>query len=569
MSVKKGSEESRLRASISGATAEGELKRKRETPPTEPKPRKRHHPDVTIYERPVLSVGVRSPGNNKFYRIRALFDTGSQFFGLSERVVAKLKIPRVKRDVPWLIQDYRGRTDEDGGEAHTELTEFKVLDRKFCETFQIIESEGRTDHDMVIPFGWALETGLQIVELPGGQGWKEAFTKPPKPTLDSTTWRYPTEDEFSVEWDESILTDASVEPIQIGSVVYAPGIPRMTPKGQWQPVQQLKCFISAVSGSSLREQLPERYHRFLELFEPSTAKKLPVRSRWDHAIDLEPGKEPPWGPVYSCSEKELSALREYLDEYLASGKIRLSKSSAGAPILFVPKPDGRGLRFCVDYRGLNKITVRNRHPLPRMDNLRDQVHGAKIFTKIDLKTGYNQIRIQEGDEWKTAFHTRYGHFEFLVMPLGLTNSGATFQAMMNDVLGEFIDRGVVVYLDDILIYSRNEEEHEELVSKVLQRLMDHGLAATIDKCFFHVREVEFLGYVISPKGIKMADRSIQAIKDWAVPKSVKDVQSFIGFANFYRRFIKNFSGICKPLTDLTKGDPKEFFWVTFSQVSQR
>ena len=184
MSVKKGSEESRPRASISGATAEGELKRKRETPPTEPKPRKRHHPDVTIYERPVLSVGVRSPGNNKFYRIRALFDTGSQFFGLSERVVAKLKIPRVKRDVPWLIQDYRGRTDEDGGEAHTELTEFKVLDRKFCETFQIIESEGRTDHDMVIPFGWALETGLQIVELPGGQGWKEAFTKPPKPTLD-------------------------------------------------------------------------------------------------------------------------------------------------------------------------------------------------------------------------------------------------------------------------------------------------------------------------------------------------------------------------------------------------
>src|SRR5947209_16010933 len=162
--------------------------------------------------------------------------------------------------------------------------------------------------------------------------------------------------------------------------------------------------------------------------------------------------------VYSLSEIELAALREYLEMMLELGKIRPSMSSAGALILFIPKPHDRGLRLCVDYRGLNKITVKNRYPLPLMDELRNRVQGANIFTKIDLKTGYNLIRIAEGEEWKTAFQTRYGHFEYLVMPMGLTNAPATFQAMMNEILKEFLDLGVVCYLDDILIYSRNEAE---------------------------------------------------------------------------------------------------------------
>ena len=169
-----------------------------------------------------------------------------------------------------------------------------------------------------------------------------------------------------------------------------------------------------------------------------------------------------------------------------------------------------------------------------MDEMRDRVYGSKIFTKIDLKAGYNLIRIKEGDEWKTAFRTRYGHFEYLVMPMGLTNAPATFQAFMNDILQEFLDQGVIVYLDDILIYSRNEEEHEALVEKVLQRLMDNDLAAEIDKCAFHAREVDFLGYLLSPEGIAMTDETIRTIQEWESPKSAKDVQVFMGFANFYR-----------------------------------
>ena len=159
--------------------------------------------------------------------------------------------------------------------------------------------------------------------------------------------------------------------------------------------------------------------------------KLPPHRLFDHAIDMVEGKEPPWGPIYALSEKELEVLRTYLDDVLRSGKMRPSKSSVGAPIFFVPKKEGRGLRFCVDYRGQNKVTILNRYPLPLMNKFRDHVRGAKIFTKLDLKSRYNRIRIKEGDEWKTAFRTRYGLFEYKVMPFGLANAPATFQNMMN------------------------------------------------------------------------------------------------------------------------------------------
>jgi hypothetical protein len=229
-----------------------------------------------------------------------------------------------------------------------------------------------------------------------------------------------------------------------------------------------------VINHDLLSRIPKQYHKFLSLFDPKTAKKLPHHRSFNHAIDLEPGTTVPWGPIYSCSKTELQELQKYLEEMLATGKIVPSKSPGVARILFVPKAHGRGLRICVDYRGLNKITVKNRYPLPLMDELRDRVQGAKIFSKIDLKAGYNLIRIKEGEEWKIAFCTWHGHYEYKVMPFGLANAPATFQAMMNEFLREFLDLGVVCYLDDILIYSKNEKEHEELVARVLQRLMDEG-----------------------------------------------------------------------------------------------
>src|ERR1700759_4876288 len=209
---------------------------------------------------------------------------------------------------------------------------------------------------------------------------------------------------------------------------------------------------------TILDRLPEEYHHYLDIFRPSTAEQLPPRRTFDPAIDIKPDQQPPWGPIYPLSEKQLKALWTYLDDMLKQGKISRSKSPAGAPILFVPKPDGR-LRLVVDYRGLNKVTIHNKYPIPMMTELKDRVKDAQIFTKLDLKDGFHLIRIRKGDEWKTAFRTRYGLYEYKVMPFGLVNAPATFQTMMNEILREFLDDGVVVYIDNILIYSKDQKDH--------------------------------------------------------------------------------------------------------------
>jgi hypothetical protein len=306
--------------------------------------------------------------------------------------------------------------------------------------------------------------------------------------------------------------------------------------------------------------VPERFQQYVKVLGKELADKLPDHKPYDHAIDLKDGEQPPWGPMYPLNETELQALPDYLKEMLELGKIRLSNCPAAAPIIFVPKAHGRGLRLCVDYHGLNKVTIANPYPLPIMSELQDRVRGAKIFTKIDLKNGYNLIRIKPGDEWKTAFKTRYGLYEYTVMPFGLSNTPATFQNMMNHIFQDLLDLGLIVYLDDILIYAETEEEHDRIVTDVLKCLAENRLAISQDKCFGSTTRVDFLGYVISKDGIEMAQDKVQYIWDWERPRSLRDVQSFVSFANFYRRFIKGFSKIAKPLSDSTKGSPKDWIW---------
>jgi hypothetical protein len=213
----------------------------------------------------------------------------------------------------------------------------------------------------------------------------------------------------------------------------------------------------------------------------------------------------------------------------------------------------------VDYRKLNAITIKDRYALPLVTELRDRLKGAKIFTKLDLQGAYNLIRIKEGEEWKTAFRTRYGHFEYTVMPFGLTNAPATCMRLMNETLYAYLDVFVVCYLDDILVYSNEEEQHEGHVKLVLDALRKHRLALKPEKCEFHVKKVEFLGYIVSTEGISMNPEKVRAVLEWPTPESVKDVQSFLGLANFYRRFIKGYSHTAAPLTDLTK-KLEEFQW---------
>lgn len=301
--------------------------------------------------------------------------------------------------------------------------------------------------------------------------------------------------------------------------------------------------------------IPQHYHQYLDVFSKEGADTLPQHRLFDHTIPLQPGTQPPYGPIYSLSEPELKALREYLDENLSKGFIRPSSSPAGAPILFVKKKDG-GLRLCVDYRGLNKVTIKNRYPLPLISEMIDRLRCAKVFSKIDLRGAYNLVRIATGEEWKTAFRTRYGHYEYLVMPFGLNNAPATFQHFINSALSDCLDTFAVAYLDDILVFSRSEEEHIKHVKTVLQRLHDNRLFAKAEKCEFHKSQVEFLGYIISTNGVAMDPAKTKCIDEWPAPKSVKDIQSFLGFANFYRRFIKGFSGLVAPITCLLrKGQP--------------
>ena len=321
--------------------------------------------------------------------------------------------------------------------------------------------------------------------------------------------------------------------------------------------------------------MPKEYWQYKDLVTNEKAEMLAPRRTFDHAIDLKQGATPPWGPIHPMSAYQLEELNKYLCKMLAEGTIVHSKSPAGAPILFVPKPDGR-LRLCVDYRQLNKLTILNKYPLPRMTELRERVAGAMVFTKLDLKDGYHLIRIRIGDEWKTALQTRYGHYEYKVMLFGLVNAPAIFQAMMNTILREFLDHGVVVYLDDILIYSKSLEDHKALIKQVLARLERDDLAISLKKSVFHVDTVEYLGYVVGKDGVTMSKKKVESILSWKPPQSVKDVQIFIGFANFYRRFIENSSKVCKPITDTlkTKGDKKLWSWgpeqdKAFAELKQR
>jgi len=313
----------------------------------------------------------------------------------------------------------------------------------------------------------------------------------------------------------------------------------------------------ATEFTGLRPQVPIDYHDYLDVFSKRKGTTLPPRRSHDHHINLEDNASPPFGPIYSLSEVEQLALREFLDENLKNQFIRPSQSSAGAPVLFIKKKDG-SLRLAVDYRGLNKITKKDRYPLPLIPDLLDRLRSARVFTKLDLRGAYNLVRIADGDEWKTAFRTRYGSYEFQVMHYGLTNAPASFQRFMNDVFKDLLDVCVVVYLDDILIYSDNPDEHLPHVREVLRRLRAHNLYAKIEKCAFGVDTTDFLGFVVGPEGLRMDDSKIQVIRDWPTPRKVKDVQSFLGFANFYRRFIFSYSDIVIPLTRLTRKDAR---WV--------
>ena len=328
----------------------------------------------------------------------------------------------------------------------------------------------------------------------------------------------------------------------------------------WSTFCHSHCLQSALAPSQLTaaptfeppdlSSVPPVYRDLGEVFSKQRAQTLPPHRPYDCAIDLHHGAPLPSSRLYKLSRPEREAMEKYINDSLSAGFIRPSSSPVGAGFFFVAKKD-HTLRPCIDFRGLNDITIKNKYPLPLIDPSFEPLHKATVFSKLDLRNAYHLIRVREGDEWKTAFNTPLGHFEYQVMPFGLTNAPAVFQALVNDILRDMLNHFIFVYLDDILIFSRNMEEHVQHVRLVLRRLLENKLFVKAEKCDFHVTSVSFLGFIIEQGQVKTDPAKVQAVAEWPKPTTRKQLQRFLGFANFYRRFIRDYSRVAAPLTQLT------------------
>ena len=300
-----------------------------------------------------------------------------------------------------------------------------------------------------------------------------------------------------------------------------------------------------------QERIGKVTQDFKDVFEP-ISECPPHRFDVDHTIKLVEGSTPTFRRPFRLSrqEEEEEEVHKQVEDALKKGLIEPSVSPYGAPVLFVQKKDG-SLRMCIDYRALNKITVRDRYPLPRIDDLLDKLHGCTIFSSLDLQSGYHQIRIRDEDKPKTAMMTPMGQFQFKVLCFGLTNAPATFQRAMNKIFSKHIGKFVLVYLDDILVMSRTPEEHEQHLRIVLQILRENGLKAKLSKCEFNKAELHFLGHVIGKDGVAVDPAKIAVIEKWPLPKSLKELQSFVGLANYFKKFVDHFSFVVAPLAALT------------------
>lgn len=303
---------------------------------------------------------------------------------------------------------------------------------------------------------------------------------------------------------------------------------------------------------SFEEMVPEQYHSFSDIFTQDNFNTLPIRQPWDHAIELVDGAKPYAGKVYSMALDEQKALDKFLNDNLKTGQIQPSKSPWGALFFFVKKKDSK-LCPVQDYCKLNDLTTKNKYPLLLISELISKLKDFKYYTRIDIHWGYNNIWLAEGDEQKAAFITNRGLFEPLVMFFGLTNSSTTFQTMMNSIFRNLILEGkVIVYLDDILIFTNDLEDHRWITWQVLEILWEHNLTYKPEKCEFEKSEVEYLRHIISHNSVRMDPAKVAGVTDWPVPRNKQELQQFLGFANFYRHFVKDYSKHVIPMTKLTR-----------------
>eukprot|EP00253_Pinus_taeda_P015904 PITA_15904 len=463
--------------------------------------------------------------------ISVLIDPGATLSYVNPKVVERCNLQSVKFKNPWLVQLATGAKRKVTSKINN--CSFTIVDQPITADLNILPLGS---YDILIGMDW-LEKHWSLVDC-------------------KTKIIYYRDQQGNSKEVQGIKRPVQVRPITANQLV------KCIRKGYQVYAIQVG-FANSKDKTASLNNIPV-IQEFSDVF-PEEIPGLPPRRDIDFTIELVPGSTPVSRAPYRMSIPELTELKMQLQELLEKNYIRPSVSPWGAPVLFVKKKEGT-LRMCIDYRQLNKLTIKNKYPLPRIDELFDQVKGATVFSKIDLRSGYHQIRIKDEDIAKTAFRTRYGHYEFVVLPFGLTNAPATFMCIMNGIFHPYLDQFVLIFIDDILIYSRNIEEHCEHLRIVLQTLRKHQLYAKFSKCDFFKEEIQYLGHVISKEGIAVDPEKIKAIMDWPIPKDVMNVRSFMGLARYYRRFVAGFSKVAFPITSLQKKG-KLFHWTPDCQKS--
>uniref|UniRef100_A0A8R7Q2M0 Reverse transcriptase domain-containing protein n=1 Tax=Triticum urartu TaxID=4572 RepID=A0A8R7Q2M0_TRIUA len=319
---------------------------------------------------------------------------------------------------------------------------------------------------------------------------------------------------------------------------------------------------------SVPQPVEEVLQQFPEVFQEP--KGLPPKRLHDHKIPLKEKATPPNSRPYRVPHMQKNELERQVDAMLRDKIIRASESPYSSPAILVMKKDGTW-RMCIDYRKLTEAIIKNKFPIPVIEDLLDELHGATYFTKLDLRSGYHQVRMDENDIPKTAFRTYFGHYEFLVMPFGLANAPGAFQALMNNIFGPYLRKFVLIFFDDILIFSKSLSEHLEHLQIALQLLKEHQLYAKLSKCVFAVTQVDYLGHVINAEGVSIDPSKVATVAKWPTPTTPKQLRGFLGLCGYYRRFVRNFGTIARPLHDLLKKD--NFSWTdkqtsVFQQLKQ-
>ncbi|RXW14033.1 hypothetical protein EST38_g11824 [Candolleomyces aberdarensis] len=483
-----------------------------------------------------IPAGIRNEQTKEDVEVKALLDSGAGDTFMDRNFAKKHRIPVTRLNTPIKVYNVDGTPNKEGRVSHFARIKFTVNNRTRRIPFLIT---GLGKEDIILGLPWLQKENPIINWEKGTLRWNNGRR---------TSWFDPIRfrpRNFDARAIEAELS-AEVKPIWIQAKTTAS---QTFAQKHEEPRKEIP----------LKEQIPKEYHDYLSVFDKEANTQFPPKRPWDHAIDLKPDFVPRRGKIYSIAPSERNSLDEFIQENLAKGYIRPSKSPQASSFFFVGKKDG-SLRPCQDYRQLNTGTIKNAYPLPRIPDLLDKLKKAKFFTKLDIRWGYNNVRIKEGDQWKAAFITNQGLFEPTVMFFGLTNSPATFQAMMDHLFEEPLRKGlVIIYMDDILIFAETEEQLEKITKEVLEILRKNRLSLKPEKCAFKKTSIDYLGFIVEQGRLRMDPAKIKGIIEWPAPTTVRQVRSFLGFGNFYRKFIRNYSKKAKPLNDLLKIN-KKFEW---------